>query len=285
MNEYPCFLPYKDGRLAVVVSVPDEDPEGVVVLLTGGSAARSHRFKLWTRAARRLAEEHRLASVRLDYWGTGDSTGSLPQWDISYIPVDQARAAARFAMDAVGVDRVAVVGNCIGSRIALEMAARMPECEGAVFIRMPVLEPSRLAQTLQRARGWRVTSYVKSKPSLHRILVEPISRRKKRPGTGLKGQLGAALARGRLLFLYSEEDFTFGDQVRGELLKMVARLPEEQRERFELRMLPGLGLKGFESLDIQDHVIDQVVSWTSGLLAAPAMASEINPPGARPSKR
>src|SRR5207249_4135911 len=66
VKEYPVFLPFGDEHLALVLTVPEGAPAGVVLLLTGGSAARSHRFQLWTRVARSLAKEHALASARLD---------------------------------------------------------------------------------------------------------------------------------------------------------------------------------------------------------------------------
>jgi alpha-beta hydrolase superfamily lysophospholipase len=72
MKEFPFFVPYEDQFLAGTLTVPDRDPEALVLLLAGTGAPRSHRFQLWTRTARGLAE-HGLASVRLDYRGIGAS--------------------------------------------------------------------------------------------------------------------------------------------------------------------------------------------------------------------
>lgn len=273
MSEHPVFVPCGDEHLAAVITVPDGvEARGLVVLLTGASAARSHRFQLWTRTARRLAEEHALASVRFDYRGTGDSSGSLREWRIANPPIDQVLAVARFAQRAVGVDRVAVAGNCLGARLALMMAAQMPECIGAFCMRTPLLEPSRLNDSLDRVRRGKVWSWVRSVRPLHRALAAPLARRKKRSGTGVRGSMTRALARGRLLFLYCRDDFTFSDRVEEELEQIVASLPESARRNYELRVIPGRGLKGFESFAIQQTAIDMLVDWVPQLFDAPAPA-------------
>jgi hypothetical protein len=155
----------------------------------------------------------------------------------------------------------------------LEVAAELPECEGALGIRTPILQPSGLSDAISRARQWRFAGFLRSRPLLRRLLVRPLVSRKKRATGRVKSSMATALGRGRMLFLYSEGDFTFGEQVRRELDRIVASLPEEQRTRFELRMLPGRGLKGFESLDIQQTVLDTLVDWMArifGLVSTPA---------------
>ncbi len=260
MREYPLFVPFGPDHLAAVLTVPDDEPDGLVALLTGGSAARSHRFQIWTRTARRLAEERGLASVRLDWRGTGDSTGALPEWHITEVPVDQVVAVLELAQRATGVARIGVTGNCMGARVALGVAAQMPECVAALCMRTPLLEPAQ-SQTLDRVRSSGLGRAIRSNPFLRRTIAEPLSRRKKRAGSGVKRAMSSALEHADMLFLYTEEDFTFGPHVRKELDRVVSALPERSRRRYELRVLPGRGLKGFESFDIQRVVIDTVVEW------------------------
>jgi len=266
MREFPAFVPHDGEQLAAVITVPDEEPVGLVLLLTGGAAARSHRFQLWTRTARRLAEE-RLASVRFDYRGTGDSTGELPEWHISDIPVDQALAVTHFAMQVTDAKRVIVAGNCIGARVALEVAAAMPECAAAVCIRVPVLQPTAFADALSRARQWKLASIARSNPILRRFVVQPLARGKQKGSGRIKALLGKVLGRVSLLFIYCDEDFTFGHQVRSELDRILSGLSDQHRGRFELRVLPGHGLKGFESIAIQQAVMDSVVEWAVSALS------------------
>ena len=261
MSEHPVFIPHGDGeRLAAVISLPEGEPRGLVLLLTGGSAARSHRYGVWTRVAADLAGRG-IASVRFDYLGTGDSTGALRQWQMKEAPVDQAASVARFGMRVAGVRRVGIVGNCIGARVALGLAAQMPEVEATLCIRAPVLQPSGTSKLIERAGRSGIGAKLRSNPLIRTYLVKPLSGRKRRSGTAVRGPIGRILSRGRLLFLYGEEDYTFNEQVRAELAAIVARLPQEQRRRYELRVLPERGLKGFDSLEVQDVVIATVVGW------------------------
>lgn len=269
MRNYPVFVPHGTDHIAAVITVPDEEPRGLVLLLTGGSAARSHRFKVWTRTARRLADEHALASVRMDYRGTGDSTGSLRQWRMSEMPVDQALAVLSFARRALGVDRVAVAGNCMGSRVGLAVAAEVPECIGAICIRSPILGPSNMSKALEKAGRLGVISWIRSNAYLRRMLVQRFAGRKKTT-SDVRRPVLRALSHGHLLFLYSEQDFTFNEQVERELNGLAARLPAAERSRYELRVLAGQHLKGFESLDIQRRVIESVVEWMGARFASPS---------------
>ena len=119
MREYPLFVPHDSGHLAAVLTVPDDDADGLVVLVTGIGAPRSHRFQMWTRLARRLADRG-LASVRFDYHGMGDSTGTALEWgdDWDTVLLAETMAVANEAMRATGTRRVAIAGNCAGAELA-----------------------------------------------------------------------------------------------------------------------------------------------------------------------
>jgi pimeloyl-ACP methyl ester carboxylesterase len=274
MRNYPVFIPYGKDRLAAVLTVPDGEPRGLVLLLTGGSAARSHRFKVWTRTAEQLASEHDLASVRMDYRGTGDSTGALRQWKMSEMPVDQALEVLRFAQVAAGVRRVAVVGNCMGARLALEVALRVPECVGTLCIRTPILGPGAAGKLLEKVKRGPLAISVRRDGFLRQVVARRLLKRKKRSSAWVRRPVARTLEQGHLLFLYSEQDFTFNEQVRRELDEMASRLRPKQRARYELRVLSGGWLKGFESLDIQTRVIDAVVDWMGDRFPASEARSE-----------
>jgi hypothetical protein len=143
MRETPFFVPYGRDHLAAVMCVPEETPRSLVLLLQGGSATRGHNNQKWTRLARELAGLG-IASVRMDYVGMGDSTGSY-EFEVSQPPVEQAEAVLSAAQAAVGFGDYAVVGNCIGLRTAFTLAGRVPGCLGvaAIFSRSigPILAP------------------------------------------------------------------------------------------------------------------------------------------------
>jgi pimeloyl-ACP methyl ester carboxylesterase len=266
VRQYPVWVPFGRDRLAAVIDVPDGEPRGLVMLLTGGSAARSHRFRVWTRTARRLAEEQGLASVRFDYRGTGDSTGELRQWRMSQMPVDQVVAVLRFSMDALSVDRVALTGNCLGARLALAAGGATPEALGALCIRAPILEPSRIGKASEAVGRTSLGQAIRRAPTLRRVARALAGeRKKKKTSLGAQAPMQAILQRGRLMFLYSQDDFTFNQQVLEELEAIASRLPADQRTRYELRVLTGGNLKGFESLEIQRQIIDIVVEWMAKL--------------------
>lgn len=262
MREFPVFVPYDREHLAGVVTLPDEEPEGLVLLATGTGAPRSHRFQLWTTVARRLAD-HGLASVRMDYLGIADSTGRVIERSLGELElrVHEASAVARFAMQAVGVDRLAVVGNCSGGLVVLGAAAQITESIGALCILPRVLQPSQMNRMVIGLRGSKAASVVRSNRLLLRLL-GPLRGRKGRPRSMVQDGAAAVLARGRLMFVYSEQDTdAYNERSRMTIERMLAQLPETHRARFELRILPEGPLSGFESIPIQERVIDTVVDW------------------------
>lgn len=131
-RDFPIFVPFEEGRLAAIVTVPDVPPRALVLLLQGLGSPRSHRYQLWTRTAAGLAERG-IASVRMDYPQMGDSIGTLPT-QLEAPPVAEAMAVARLALDALGVQRLGVVGNCLGARAAFGVAAQMDSCDTVLCI-------------------------------------------------------------------------------------------------------------------------------------------------------
>jgi hypothetical protein len=195
VNETPFYAPYGEDHLAAVLCVPEEAPRALVLLLQGGSSTRGHNNQKWTRLARELAGLG-IASVRMDYAGMGDSTGSY-QFEVSAPPVEQAEAVLFTAQAALGMDRYAVVGNCIGLRTAFTLAGRVPGClgVGAIFSRSmgPILAPRQegspgpnagppsrprsrahprrlLAGALRRLRGTRRAPVLPVMPEFARVL-------------------------------------------------------------------------------------------------------------------
>jgi pimeloyl-ACP methyl ester carboxylesterase len=271
MIEYPVFIPHGPDHLGAVITLPDEEPLGAVMLITGTGAPRSHRFKVWTRTARELADRG-IASIRLDYKGIGDSTGGIREVAL-YEAAQDALSAIRFTIRALGVDRVAVAGNCSGAVTALMVAAEIPECIGALCILPRVLDPSPVNRLVIGARRWRVASFVRKHPTLSR-LVEPIRGRKGRPNSSVQGPFDRAIRKSRLFFLYSVEDRdSYNEKSEAFLQRMLEKHSVEDRTRFEMRVLPKGALSGFDSLDIQELAIRTVVDWMTDCFAPGAGAS------------
>jgi pimeloyl-ACP methyl ester carboxylesterase len=261
VREHPLFVPYRSSHLAAVLTFPVRDPRGLVLLLTGLAATRSHRFGMWTGAARRLAKERGLASLRLDYAGTGDSTRYAARW------TEDSRAQVDVAVDlglrATGASAFAAVGNCLGGRHALELAAARPGCVGAVCIR-PELAPMDDLVALARRSGTRRLLGLGRGDAAGRSAVDP-----------RMADLLAAAAGKRILFLYGEVGGRDVDAARPTLDALVRRVPTTTGGRLEIRVVPGVSLVGFRTLEAQRATVDAVVGWMGALFPPPSASSTL----------
>jgi pimeloyl-ACP methyl ester carboxylesterase len=262
VREFPVFVPFRREHLATVFTAPDDSPRGLVLLLTGAGAARSHRFQMWTRTARELAR-HGLASARLDYEGMGDSTGDVSDWNWSIVPElqEQALAVAEAGKRTLGVDRVGVAGNCLGSLLSLYLAAAMPDCVGSVGILTPLFEVNALTGVRRRARRWKIAPMVKSSWLGRRLLVRPVRRLEGKFNRGVSDRFSRALDHGPMLFVYGDQDDSWSKRVHARLDEMLERVPKDHRDRFELKVLHDVELSGFESAELQKLTIDTVVGF------------------------
>lgn len=259
MREFPIFVPFEDDHIAAVITVPDAEPRGLVQLLQGGGGqSRSHRNRTWIRLARGLGERD-IASIRMDYPGLGDSTGS-PRLDAESPRADAAIAVARVAIDALDVDRFALVGNCIGIPTALELAPRMASCMGVVCI-----VPVALSPLMERRKPGRATAAVRAAghrmPALRRVARElrMLGVLQSRSATRLRPELGTILASARVLILHGGTQDTW-PRLRGHIDRLRAELDDERAEHLTLRALPTEG-PGFRELRFQQAMVDECVEW------------------------
>ena len=274
MREFPVFVEGGADRVAAVVTAPDEEPRGVVLLLAGTGRHNAIGSTLAARLSERLAG-HGLASARLDYAGSGDSPGLVGQWNPAEIgaATAQARALLDVARDALDVRTFAEVGTCYGSRVALALVED-PACVGAVCLAPPVLDVGGLGRMSRRVRDRRVGAFIRSNAVLRRTVVAPLRRlvgaRKPAPRFV---RAFAHLDRVRLVFLYggrSAHEDHYSRRALESIEGAVARLPEEQRARFELRLLAGGPLTTFDGLpraeqaEILDAVVPYVTSFFDG---------------------
>jgi pimeloyl-ACP methyl ester carboxylesterase len=284
MREFPVFVPAGADRVVAVVTAPEEQPRGLVLLLAGTGRHIAIGSTLSARLSERLAEEG-LASARLDYAGSGDSPGLVSQWNPAEIAstTAQARAVLDVARDALGVQPFAQVGTCYGSRIALSLVGD-PLCAGAVCLAPPILDVGGLGRMGRRVRDRRIGAVIRSSPALRKIVVAP-ARRLVGPRKPTPRFIAAFdhLDRARLVFLYggrqAHEDH-FSARARQTIEGALAALPAEQRDRFELRMLPGGPLTTFDGLahDEQAEIADVVVSYVTSFLGSNRRAADRTAP-------
>jgi pimeloyl-ACP methyl ester carboxylesterase len=264
VKQFPLYVEAPDGHVAAVVTVPDDDPRGVVLTLAGTGRHNLIGSTLCAQLSRRVTDLG-LASARLDFIGVGDSPGIVPEWRLTDVgdATGQARAVLAAARQALGVERFVVVGTCYGSRVGLGLAGD-PGCAGGVFLAPPILDFGGLS-SLSRQVGERssIGSLMRSSAGFRRI-VGPLKRRL-RPSKA-SPRLRQAFSRlpgVRLSFLYGPDPFEdhLDARARDLLDAAVADLTPEQQERFELRMLPWGPLTTFDILspEEQDEVLDVIV--------------------------
>src|SRR5439155_20894003 len=138
VRDFPVFVPWRGEHLAAVVAVPEGRPRGLAVFSSVPGSPRTHRHQVWARAAERLGDRG-IASVRFEFVGLDDSTGTSVEVSMAVSPLDQILAVTRFAQRAVGVDPLVAAGNCLGAQAALALAAELPECTGAVCMLPPAV--------------------------------------------------------------------------------------------------------------------------------------------------
>jgi alpha/beta superfamily hydrolase len=256
-NEYPVFVPVADHHTAAIVTLPDGDPRGVVLFTTGGGGAlRSQRFRLWTRAARGLAERG-IASVRMEYPGVGDSTGTHRLglgW--SKLPVDDVIALAGFATAVTGTDQLGLCGNCAGARASIRAAESLPTCRSLVLFWLKPLASADRATQKRLRLAVRVLRHAPA--PIKRAIARTYWTREARAGhgAGVADTLRMA-AEGRDLLLIDTDS-----ALAGQLPDVMSDLKRtSDGHRIELRRVESTSMQAFESISEQEVALESVIEW------------------------
>ena len=265
MKEFPVFVPWGGEQLAAVVGAPEGPARGLVVLSSVPGSPRSHRYQVWASAAERLSDRG-IASVRFEFLGLDDSTGSVAEVSMVVTPLDQILAVTRFAQRAVGVDAVVAAGNCLGAQAALALAAELPECTGAVCILPRVVRSVGMRGLVERAQGGRIRFRLRSSRVIRRLVARPLGRFDLKVRSVVGEPLLRALGHARVLFLYDQVDLASRSRAFPKIRALVNRLPESHRSRFELRVLPARGLERFATIDVQEMAMEALVEWADRCL-------------------
>ncbi|NVK57834.1 MAG: alpha/beta fold hydrolase [Alteromonadaceae bacterium] len=120
-------------KVPAIVNVPvSPAPVPAVVLLHGTASHKDEVGNLYKRLAAAL-ESAGIASIRIDFAGTGDSTVSYRQYTLNNA-VRDARLALNYMLNHASVDasRIGVVGFSQGGLIAQLLIARSPEIQSFV---------------------------------------------------------------------------------------------------------------------------------------------------------
>jgi hypothetical protein len=269
VKEFPIFVPCEDVHVAAVVTAPDTlRSEEVVLILSGIGLHRVVGSTFGTRLASQLAGRG-IASVRLDYAGAGDSTGVVRTWSLKAgeTALAHAESALQTALRGVGARRFAVVGTCIGARIALELARR-PDCTAAVALAAPIIDPQGWTHLRTRSRRWPLVRTLRRSALLRWVLGCPLRAAfgEQKPSPHLVQALEEALDHARLVVLYSETGRDhYSPRIRRLIEGMREQLAPALSQRLAIGILPVGPLTAFEALtaDAQKTIVETALGWVA----------------------
>jgi len=315
--ETPVIFPSSGFDLFGILTVPEAQSlaERVgVILLAGGIIPRSHRNRMWVKAARRLAALG-FYVLRFDYRGIGDSSGSLFEMRLDRPFTEDVLAAATFLRSVAKVDRLILVGTCFGALTVFSAVEAAAPIDGLILVATPVFErerrrfkpPSerRFRQLLRKigeqqmvrailageqlGAAWRVVTRlagagVKTSGAIMNLCTRLFrSGREPGPSIGQSGRVsdqfaGPFIAALRMqvpmLFIYGDEDFSYSEFC-ASIDGLVARAEVDRSEPgYELHLLNG-EVHRFLSVRIQEAVVDKLVDWVASRFSAPCGASHI----------
>jgi len=255
-SEHPFFVPFGEDNLSTVVTLPSDPPQGLAILLQGLGAPRSHRYSLWTRIARTVANRG-LASVRFDYRGMGDSTGTCAA-DLNQPPSAEALVVVKRTAEMLDTPRVAAVGNCMGARTALTVALGLESCAGIGFVLQDSLHA--VVQSPRPSQWTRVRSRLAAKaPTLLRRARRSLREQSSRPR--FLPEVGVAASTMNTLFL-----FIGPDRVGRMLERGIVGLGSPARRPVFHSVRAGVTPEFQLTLEAQDEVISGVSSWLVNVL-------------------
>jgi pimeloyl-ACP methyl ester carboxylesterase len=267
-EEFPVFIPFGDDHLCAIVCTP-KVVNGIdvgAVLLTGGNYTRTHRNRMWVKTARALAAQG-IPSIRLDYHGIGDSTGTA-HFELE-VPFDEdAVCAAKFLQRATGVGHLALAATCFGGRGAMAAAAQLPDAVSATIFPVPLVVPKDTKSVRFRSRvktqlrQFRLTSAILERPSITKTRSRIVSRRDDsvdEVSPRFMRDLLAFSERGTVRFVYGETSPDLVGLHRC-LAEIDNRLTPDQRDRIILDIVTGTDLQRFQSLSDQEIVVKRTLA-------------------------
>lgn len=136
-EEEPVFLPVGEEVVFGIFTRPTVPAVGtaVIVLPGPGIASMINRNRVGVRLCRRLAAMG-YHTLRIDYQGTGESTGMGRAANLDKPFTDDLEGAMRW-LEGQGLSRFVVVGTCYGAWTALMGAWRIPRVQGAFLVSIP----------------------------------------------------------------------------------------------------------------------------------------------------
>ena len=128
-TEAVILIPNGEHEIPATVCLPGgEEQFPAVVLLHGTGSSRDECMGAFRTAAKTFAEEYGIASIRIDFMGSGESKADYRGYTFASAVSDAVRAAVYMqGLQAIAPERIGVLGWSQGGLDALLCAARRPE--------------------------------------------------------------------------------------------------------------------------------------------------------------
>jgi pimeloyl-ACP methyl ester carboxylesterase len=288
----PVFFPAGDETLFGVSIIPaGASHRRAVTLFPGaGQVTSTHRNAMFVRLARALAELG-WPSLRVDYRGCGESSGSVAVFSLDALHTGAVDGAMRWQRQR-GTEEHVLIGTCFGARTLLGALPDVESLLGVALVSPPVQDfpmgdgkqgGERRPPSLRRmiARGcdllWEARRREQRRLYWHFIAhalnvrmsaLASAVRTRSRPQVDivsrsmLYGLQSLARRNVPVLLMYGEPDKEYHDFQRalsGRLGRLLNSAPS-----IEVRVFDG-PVHGFEQLRSQEAVIDTVATWVSHL--------------------
>lgn len=252
---------------------------GALVFLHGWAGYRIGPHQMFTKAAR-LAAERGFFCLRFDFRGRGDSEGDAEATTLSTM-IEDAQAAVELVCDETGVERVALIGDCSGSEVAIGAGTLDERIDSQVLWSAPIVGGDRAGADAAKRRSIYATYLAKifrretwAKLFSGRLQLNMIARALRRGGRGA-GEDGADSDReidwyrrfvefeGEVLFIYGGNDPTTPSA-----LEHYGELSRQAEREFSSHVVEGAN-HAFYSLGWEQEVIDASLDWLAGRYPLP----------------
>jgi len=272
--ERHSYFTNEGANLLGALHLPDEgfprQPLGLVYL-HGWAGYRIGAHQMFTKLARR-AEEMGFCSLRFDFRGRGDSTGAMLDSSLTTM-ISDTLAATDFLRAETGLERVALIGDCSGSEVAIGAGPLHKAIRAMVLWSAPIVAGDRrVSDEAKKRQVWRTYLRKLVRKETWRKLVSgslQLGQIKRALGSGGKGagEDGAAVDAeidwyqrfmdftGERLFIYGANDPTTAASV-----EHYEILCQRTGKPFERHLVAGAN-HAFYSMVWESEVIETSLAW------------------------
>ncbi len=273
------FFPSQGLRVLGVLHMPaTRSCAAALVFLHGWAGYRIGPHQMFTKMARRAAELG-FPSLRFDFRGRGDSEGEAESTTLATM-IEDTCAAVEMVCEETGVERVALIGDCSGSEVAIGAGVLDERIDSLVLWSAPIVGGDRSEAEAAKRRsiyaaylGKLLRRETWAKLFSGRLQPDMIVRALRRGGKGA-GEDGAEQDReidwyhrfvafpGEVLFIYGGNDPTTPSA-----LKHYEELSRQAGRRFNHHVVEGAN-HAFYSLSWENEVMDTSLSWLAARYCA-----------------